>query len=97
MTRGLRFTAILIAHSFWIAAVASAQPANPQDDLTVGLQRDGRIVVPTNQVLKPAGTQFFLARRNYTSGKPRTSRLTKTGLLQNRCSTAGRSEKGAFE
>jgi len=33
--------------------------------LKVGLQPDGRIVVPTNQVLAPAGRQFtFLAGRS---------------------------------
>jgi hypothetical protein len=35
--------------------------ADERDKLKVGLQADGRIVVPTNQILQPAGTQvtFF--------------------------------------
>ena len=34
-----------------------------QDRLPVGLQPDGRIVVPTNQILKPAGTQITFPGR----------------------------------
>src|SRR5438046_4050659 len=34
-----------------------------RDRLTVGVQPDGRIVVPTNQVLKPAGTQVSFPGR----------------------------------
>ena len=37
--------------------------AGDQDQLKVGVQPDGRIVVPTNQVLKPAGTQITFPGR----------------------------------
>jgi YVTN family beta-propeller protein len=38
-------------------------PALAQDNAKVGLQPDGRIIVPTNQVLKPAGTQITFPGR----------------------------------
>jgi YVTN family beta-propeller protein len=37
--------------------------ADEQDRLRVGLQPDGRIVVPTNQILKPAGKQITFPGR----------------------------------
>ena len=37
--------------------------AHAQDQLKVGVQPDGRIVVPTNQILKPAGTQILFPGR----------------------------------
>src|SRR4051794_7409075 len=37
--------------------------ADERDKLKVGLQPDGRIVVPTNQILRPAGTQVTFAGR----------------------------------
>src|SRR5690348_5723824 len=37
--------------------------ADDSDQLRVGVQPDCRIVVPTNQVLKPAGTQITFAGR----------------------------------
>jgi YVTN family beta-propeller protein len=37
--------------------------ADERDELKVGLQPDGRIVVPTNQILQPAGTQVTFAGR----------------------------------
>src|SRR5438046_2853739 len=37
--------------------------ADEQDTLTVGEQPDGRIVGPTNQVLKPAGRQITFPGR----------------------------------
>src|SRR5262245_8027351 len=37
--------------------------ARAQDQVKVGLQPDGRIVVPTNQALKPAGTQITFPGR----------------------------------
>ncbi|CAN5217009.1 alkaline phosphatase family protein [soil metagenome] len=43
----------------WVTT-ASAQD---QDRLKVGLQSDGRVVVPTNQVLKPAGKQVTFSGR----------------------------------
>ena len=48
------------------ALLLAASPAAAQDDrdaLKVGLQPDGRIVVPTNQILKPAGTQVTFPGR----------------------------------
>jgi YVTN family beta-propeller protein len=40
-----------------------AQVADEGERLKVGVQPDGRIVVPTNQVLKPAGTQITFPGR----------------------------------
>ncbi|MBA4063247.1 MAG: hypothetical protein C0501_05960 [Isosphaera sp.] len=40
-----------------LLAAASAAPADDRDRLKVGPQPDGSVVVPTNQVLTPAGTQ----------------------------------------
>src|SRR5947199_6272710 len=37
--------------------------ADEQDKLKVGVQPDGRIVVPTNQILQPAGTQITFPGR----------------------------------
>src|SRR5262249_32477995 len=37
--------------------------AEEQDRLKVGLQPDGRVVVPTNQVLRPAGRQVLFPGR----------------------------------
>jgi YVTN family beta-propeller protein len=44
-------------------AAISQTPPDEQDRLKVGLQPDGRIVVPTNQILKPAGTQVLFPGR----------------------------------
>lgn len=43
--------------------VSSAAEADERDLLKVGLQPDGRILVPTNQVLQPAGRQVLFAGR----------------------------------
>jgi YVTN family beta-propeller protein len=45
------------------AAAALPVQADEYDRLKVGAQPDGRIVVPTNQVLKPAGTQVTFPGR----------------------------------
>ena len=37
--------------------------ADEYDELKVGVQPDGRIVVPTNQILKPAGQQVTFPGR----------------------------------
>src|SRR3954466_9304658 len=37
--------------------------ADERDKLKVGLQPDGRVVVPTNQILQPAGTQVTFPGR----------------------------------
>jgi DNA-binding beta-propeller fold protein YncE len=42
---------------------ANVAQADERDRLTVGLQKDGRILVPTNQVLKPAGRQVTFPGR----------------------------------
>jgi YVTN family beta-propeller protein len=40
-----------------------ARPDDDRDQLKVGVQPDGRIVVPTNQILQPAGTQVTFPGR----------------------------------
>src|SRR5262249_46155556 len=42
---------------------ATARPPDDLDQLKVGLQPDGRIVVPTNQILTPAGKQVVCPGR----------------------------------
>ena len=37
--------------------------ADDRDKMTIGLQKDGSIVTPTNQLLKPAGTQVLFPGR----------------------------------
>src|SRR3954454_7007488 len=49
--------------AFLFLPVPLAAPADEQDRLKVGVQPDGRIVVPTNQILKPAGTQVLFPGR----------------------------------
>src|SRR5437764_13441319 len=44
-------------------ALALSAAVCAQDQTKVGLQPDGRIIVPTNQVLKPAGTQITFPGR----------------------------------
>jgi YVTN family beta-propeller protein len=46
-----------------LAATPLAAPADDRDQLKVGIQPDGRIVVPTNQVLRPAGRQVTFPGR----------------------------------
>jgi len=55
--------AFLFAPLFAGIVVGFALPADDQDQLKVGVQADGRIVVPTNQVLKPAGKQITFPGR----------------------------------
>lgn len=43
--------------------ISSTVISDERDNLKVGLQSDGRIVVPTNQILQPAGTQVTFAGR----------------------------------
>src|SRR5688572_28892461 len=40
-----------------------ALPADETDRLKVGAQPDGRVVVPTNQIIQPAGTQVLFPGR----------------------------------
>src|SRR5438128_6118977 len=44
-------------------AVNALLPADEQDDLKIGVQPDGRILVPTNQLLTPAGKQITFPGR----------------------------------
>src|SRR5438046_2804763 len=57
-----RFCLLLLAGV--LAGSPFAQtPVAEGDQLPIGVQPDGRIVVPTNQVLKPAGQQVTFAGR----------------------------------
>ena len=50
-------------HFVLAVALTFAALGHAQDQCKIGLQPDGRIVVPTNQVLKPAGTQITFPGR----------------------------------
>lgn len=52
----------LLVIAFGLVAAALLR-ADDQDRLKVGLQPDGRVVVPTNQILKPAGKQVTFPGR----------------------------------
>src|SRR3954452_3992587 len=54
-------TALLLVAAFILMSPECA--ADERDKLKVGPQPDGRIVVPTNQILHPAGTQVTFAGR----------------------------------
>src|SRR6516225_1978266 len=58
----LRETAWLLAAILTLPATGPLH-AGPADDFTVGLQKDGSVVVPTNQVLRPAGKQVTFPGR----------------------------------
>ena len=58
-----------------LLALASGAAADERDRLKVGVQPDGRIVVPTNQILRPAGTQVTFP------GRPVDLALTDGGAL----------------
>jgi YVTN family beta-propeller protein len=60
--RTRRFWAVTISFVF-CASPGHSLYADELDHLRVGLQPDGRIVVPTNQILKPAGTQVTFPGR----------------------------------
>ena len=51
-----------LALAVWLA-LAAAVAADDRDRLKVGVQPDGRIVVPTNQILRPAGKQVTFPGR----------------------------------
>jgi YVTN family beta-propeller protein len=62
----LRPAAALLLLPLTVALLPLPNPSPAADDpdrLTVGPQKDGRIVVPTNQVLRPAGTQVTFPGR----------------------------------
>src|SRR5438128_6666180 len=61
-----RRTAVLAALILSVVAVLAPSrdgTADERDKLKVGLQPDGRIVVPTNQILQPAGKQVTFSGR----------------------------------
>ncbi len=63
--RSRSFLLVAAGVCWFIATVqiANAQAVEAPDLIKVGLQPDGRIVVPTNQVLKPAGSQLTFPGR----------------------------------
>ncbi len=60
MTSRLSFLGVVALSCLTLTVLAGDQD---QDQFKVGVQPDGRIVVPTNQVLKPAGTQITFPGR----------------------------------
>src|SRR5882672_3809961 len=54
---------LLLAAAVCCLATWTLLQADERDRLPVGVQPDGRIVVPTNQVLRPAGTQVSFPGR----------------------------------
>src|SRR5258707_456453 len=58
-----RLGAAVIPLAFIILLISGPVRADDLDQLRVGLQADGRIVVPTNQILKPAGKQVTFPGR----------------------------------
>src|SRR6516162_4602423 len=54
---------LFVALGSCLLAALLAGAAEEEERLKVGVQPDGRIVVPTNQVLKPAGTQVTFPGR----------------------------------
>jgi len=64
MNRALPSLGFFVLCSCWLGpALPSSQDTDEIDQLKVGVQPDGRIVVPTNQILKPAGTQITFPGR----------------------------------
>ena len=61
MNSAIRFRFCLAV--FFLCLLPWSLRADEQDRLRVGLQPDGRIVVPTNQILKPAGKQITFPGR----------------------------------
>ncbi|HWG47568.1 MAG TPA: bifunctional YncE family protein/alkaline phosphatase family protein [Gemmataceae bacterium] len=59
--RSFSYSALLLV--FLISLTAPRLRADELDQLKVGIQPDGRIVVPTNQILKPAGKQVTFPGR----------------------------------
>ena len=58
-----RLVALLVPFLITVALGLPIGSADERDRLKVGLQPDGRIVVPTNQILQPAGTQVTFPGR----------------------------------
>jgi YVTN family beta-propeller protein len=64
MPRALQwFGRLLLGLSLGIGGSRYVTAGDELDRLTVGIQPDGRIVVPTNQILKPAGRQITFPGR----------------------------------
>jgi YVTN family beta-propeller protein len=61
--RAVPVRTFLLASLALFAAVALTRSADEPDTLKVGEQPDGRIVVPTNQILEPAGRQITFPGR----------------------------------
>src|SRR5262245_66072131 len=53
----------LLVFALGSVGLRSGPRADERDRLAVGLQSDGRVVVPTNQVLQPAGRQVLFPGR----------------------------------
>ncbi|MCY3021222.1 MAG: hypothetical protein NTW87_19585 [Planctomycetota bacterium] len=58
-----RLALALLLASAAAVGTASVRAGDEQDTLRVGVQADGRIVVPTNQILTPAGKQITFPGR----------------------------------
>jgi len=56
----MRRLAVLVAA---VVLASAPSPADDRDKMLVGLQKDGSILTPTNQLLKPAGTQVLFPGR----------------------------------
>jgi YVTN family beta-propeller protein len=59
----LKIKTIRVTPVLFAVLMALPVQADEYDRLTVGLQPDGRVIVPTNQVLKPAGRQVTFPGR----------------------------------
>ena len=66
---------LVLASLLAVGAAFQAALASNQEQFQVGVQPDGRIVVPTNQVLEPAGTQITFP------GRPVDLALAEDGKL----------------
>src|SRR5262245_13165177 len=58
-----RRASVTLAFLLAVSAALPLRSADERDRLKVGPQPDGRIVVPTNQIIQPAGTQVTIAGR----------------------------------
>ncbi len=60
----MRYRVVIVVALMLLAAlVIPSDGADDRDKLKVGIQPDGRIVVPTNQILQPAGAQVTFPGR----------------------------------